>query len=112
MTKALPARLPDCFRWVEDSDGRHRLMLENVDILEVRRQRMGWVVEIRVQEGAASAPPQVVAVRSPAAGIRWGARWSKARAPQLAAMVAIRRRYAPRPQPKGASQPSSPSALS
>jgi hypothetical protein len=99
MTKALPAQLPECFRWVEESDGRHRLMLENVDILEVRRQRMGWVVEVRLQQEAASSP-QIVAVRSSAAGIRWGARWSKARAFQLAAMIAIHRRYAPRPQTK------------
>ena len=111
MTKALPARLPDCFRWVEEDEGRHRLFLENVEVLEVRRQRMGWVVEVYLQQEAAPCHPQIVAVRSPAAGIRWGARWSKIRAPQLSAMVAISRRHAPRPQVRCASESGSYAAM-
>ncbi len=95
MTRAVPAQLPDCFRWIEEDGGGQRLFLENVQVLEVRQQRNGWVVEIHLQQDH-TQPSQIVAVRSPAAGVRWGARWSKLRAPQLAAMVAIRRRHAPR----------------
>lgn len=101
MTKAIPAQLPDCFRWIEDDGGGQRLFLENVEVLEVRQQRNGWVVEIHLRQDR-TQPSQIIAVRSPSAGVRWGARWSKLRAPQLAAMVAIRRRYAPRTTPLAA----------
>ncbi len=93
MSAALPSKLPDCFRWTEE-EGRRRLFLENVEVLEVRRQRHGWIVEIHLLEAA--QPPQVIAVRSLAAGMRWGARWTKQRASQLVALVAIRRRLATR----------------
>ena len=93
MSTALPSKLPDCFRWTEEEE-RRRLFLDNVEVLEVRRQRHGWVVEVHLLEAAQL--PQVVAVRSPAAGMRWGARWTKQRASQLVTLVALRRRLANR----------------
>ncbi|KRG68039.1 hypothetical protein ABB29_14795 [Pseudoxanthomonas dokdonensis] len=85
----MPSKLPDCFHWVEDEAGRQRLFLHNIEVLEVRQQRGGWVVQVHLNDSQLPAP--MVAVRSPAAGMRWGARWSKLRAPQLAALVAGRR---------------------
>ena len=93
MSTALPSKLPDCFHWTEE-DGCRRLFLDNVEVLEVRQQRHGWIVEVHLLDVAQL--PQVVAVRSPAAGMRWGARWTKQRASQLTALVALRRRQASR----------------
>ncbi len=93
MTKAVPSKLPECFYWIEDP-GRRRLFFENVEVLEVRQQRRGWIVQIHLSDPLSDTP--MVAVRSPAAGMGWGARWTKQRAPQLAALAAIRRRHAPR----------------
>ena len=93
MTKALPSKLPECFRWLKEKD-RRRLFLDDVEVLEVRQQRLGWVVRVHLNDSV--QPHPVIVVRSIDAGMRWGARWSKMRAPQLVAMVAGRQRHAAR----------------
>lgn len=93
MAKALPSKLPECFHWAQESS-RQRLFLDNVEILEVRQQRLGWVVQVHLNDSM--RPHPLVVVRSVDAGMRWGARWSKVRAPQLIAMAARRRRLGSR----------------
>ena len=90
MTKAASPRLPERFIWIEEMD-RRRLFLENVEVLEVRPQLRGWVVQVHLDDPHQRHP--IVVVRSSVEGMRWGARWSRQRAPQLAAMVAIRGRH-------------------
>lgn len=88
MTTANPVKLPECFHWAEESDA-WRLYLDDVPVLEIRPQREGWIVHVHLCDAASPQPD--VAVRSIAAGMRWGARWAKLRAPQLSAMAARRR---------------------
>jgi len=96
MTYATPCKLPERFRWQEDA-GRRRLFLDNVEVLEVRQQLRGWIVHIHLAD--AQRPHPEIAVRSIDAGMRWGARWTKLHAPQLAALAA--RRHAAAHAPAG-----------
>jgi len=76
MSRALPCRLPAAFGW-EEAEGRRRLLLGDVEVLEVRTQRDGWIVQVHLQDALYLQPS--VAVRSPGAGMRWGARWARTR---------------------------------
>jgi hypothetical protein len=88
-----PATLPQRFAWVV-TPTRARLMLDDVRVLEVRQQRTGWVVEVFLVDPSGQKPS--MAVRSLAAGQRWGAQWAKRRADYLMALVPER---APEPVP-------------
>ncbi|MBN8768990.1 MAG: hypothetical protein J0I01_12435 [Stenotrophomonas nitritireducens] len=76
MSRAVPCRLPATFDWREAEDSK-RLFLGDVEVLEVRIQRHGWIVQVHLQDPLYRQPS--VAVRSPNAGMRWGARWAKLR---------------------------------
>lgn len=89
MTTANPIKLPGCFHWTEEAGNRWCLYLDEVPVLEIRQQREGWIVHVYLCDE--SSPQPDVAVRSIAAGMRWGARWTKQRAPQLAVLAARRR---------------------
>ncbi len=99
MTRAVPCKLPACFRWTEEPD-RRRLFIEDVQVLEVCPQRRGWIVRVHLQDEAEQQPD--VAVPSIDAGMRWGARWSRLRASRLASRAA--QGHPPgRPGPQGQS---------
>jgi hypothetical protein len=82
-----PATLPERFAWAV-TPTRARLMLDDVRVLEVRQQRTGWVVEVFLVDQAGQKPS--MAVRSLAAGQRWGAQWARQRADYLMALVPAR----------------------
>ncbi|SBV37569.1 hypothetical protein STPYR_12505 [uncultured Stenotrophomonas sp.] len=107
MSRAAPCRLPAPFGWTEGENSRH-LFLGKVEVLEVRTQRRGWIVQIHLQDPLRPQPK--VAVRSPNAGMRWGARWAKARVHLLTAIAAAGPAAAPTPRhvlcsPRTGSQP-------
>lgn len=87
MTKALPCRLPPPFHWIEEPD-RKRLCLGGLKVLEVCRRNLGWIVEVYLHEP--THQPPIVAVRSPSAGMRWGARWAKQHLRMLTALAGER----------------------
>lgn len=104
MSRAVPCRLPAPFDWMEEEDSR-RLFLGDVEVLEVRTQRHGWIVQVHLQDPLYRQPS--VAVRSPSAGMRWGARWAKMRVRLLQRIAAshatgcahCRQRLRPAPAP-------------
>jgi hypothetical protein len=84
MGSASSVMLPEDFRW-ENSEGGKRLRLRSMDVLEVRRQLAGWVVEILVPQ--AHTGPNTLVVSSLAAGVRSGSRWARSRKHFLAGLA-------------------------
>jgi hypothetical protein len=76
--------LPEGFSWESSERGR-LLRIGSMDVLEVRRQRGGWVVEILVP--LAHDGPNTLVVGSLAAGLRCGARWARSRRQFLAGLA-------------------------
>jgi hypothetical protein len=76
--------LPEGFSWESSERGR-LLRIGSMDVLEVRRQRGGWVVEILVP--LAHDGPNTLVVGSMAAGLRCGARWARNRRQFLAGLA-------------------------
>jgi len=77
-------KLPPGFSWEGDEEnatGPMSLLLEDRQILHIRPQRSGWVVEITMVDP--ERPQPEVAVRSVAAGMRWSARWVNGRRERL-----------------------------
>lgn len=98
MTKAIPVQLPDDFSWVEPNDGDDwcgaRLELAGRPILQISACRAGWLVTVLLDDPL--NPQANVAVRSIPAGMRWSARWARARADRLRVLA---RRAEARNQP-------------
>lgn len=92
MTKAVPMKLPDDFRWVEAAPGDDwsgaRLELDGHPVLEVSACRGGWLVVVLLDDP--QNPQPNVAVRSVPAGMRWSARWAQSRTERLRVLAARR----------------------